>query len=112
MTDTKETTEKSAEVLMVKDNIAKVEQEITRIDADPVKYADDRIASLDVVIPTLPVRKPTKKGNVTMRDHLVALRAAVAQDKEQYALSRRSELTQSKVALESEKSALELTDGR
>lgn len=57
----------------------------------------NRVLELDLIIPTLPDREPTIKGNKSMKQHLISLRNYAEKNPSKYYLEEKEKIGKAKI---------------
>ena len=78
-------------------DVVDIDKKISVIKADKLRCARDKITELNNWINLLPDRKPTHKGNVTMKQYLSQLKINVEKDPIKYADDEIKKLEQAKL---------------
>lgn len=68
------------EISLTPEKRTEIENKKSAIQSDPNKHVSDKIAELDNWISKMPDRKPTKKGNLTMKQYLTNLKNTIQND--------------------------------
>ena len=81
------------------DMVKTVDSQIAEIEKDKTLYAEKKITELSDWIEILPDRKVTYKGNITMKEYLLSLKAAIEADPIKFADTEIQKLEQCKTVL-------------
>lgn len=77
-----------------------IQAKIDYIKENKVLFAENKIKSLENIIPALPDRQPTHKGNINMRQYLLSLKREIEKSPEKYANDEIQKLEAQKLIVE------------
>jgi len=80
--------------------VAVLQNQIVHIEKNREKHIQNRLAVLNEVIPTLPVREPIKAGNTTMRQYMQSLRDNIVANPDQFIEAEKKRLSDAVLSIQ------------